>query len=188
VSVSPLVSHPMDVLSTLCLLAKIWGETVPILLIISNIKLDWKHIKGLVEYIELGNGWVLLKFTTVADREYVWVKHLWFVEGLNFVLSVWVPFFTPILEPIGIAIKIDHNTLLRKKGRFARVCLNINITKLLPGTLTIPTPKCQLSIPSAMRDCMKSVLFVGPVIISLSSVLLPLSPKNGSCGGKVSSL
>jgi len=72
------------------------------------------------------------------------------VKGLNLVLSAWVPYFDPysasilkvdqwvrisrlpwefwvehtlttLLKPIGEVIRIDHNTLLRKKGRFARV-------------------------------------------------------------------
>ena len=37
-----------------CLLAKLWGESLPVPFIISKIELDWKHVKGPVEYIELG--------------------------------------------------------------------------------------------------------------------------------------
>ena len=86
---------PLDDLLALCLLAKIWGEPIPLPLIISKTKLDWKYVKGMVEYIELGNGWILLKFSTVADKDYVWVNRPWFVKGLNFVLTTWVPFFDP---------------------------------------------------------------------------------------------
>jgi len=166
----------LDDLSVYCLIAKLWGENLPLTLIISKTKLDWKHVKGPVEYIELGNGWVLLRFSTVADKDYVWFNRPWFVKGLNFVLSAWVPFFDPysaiidridqwvrisrlpwefwveptlisLLKPIGEVIRIDQNTLLRKKGRFARVCVNVDVTKPLPGTLSIPTPKATLHIP-----------------------------------------
>ena len=166
----------MDDLKTLCLLAKLWGESIPLPLIISKTKLDWKHVKGPVEYIELGHGWVLLKFATLADKEYVWYNRPWFVKGLNLVLSSWLPYFDPysasvdridqwvrisrlpwefwaestlvhLLKPIGDVIRVDHNTLLRKKGRFARVCVNIDVSKPLPGTLSIPTPKALLRIP-----------------------------------------
>lgn len=44
-------------------------------------------------------------------------------------------------------VRVDHNTLLRKKGKFARVCLNIDIPKTLPGTLRIHTPIHDLFIP-----------------------------------------
>lgn len=36
----------MDELIALCLLAKIWGEILPLILIITKTKLDWKHMKG----------------------------------------------------------------------------------------------------------------------------------------------
>ena len=170
------IPTPLDDLRTFCLLAKLWGESLPIPLIISKTKVDWKHVKGPVEYIELGNGWVLLRFATVADKDFVWFNRPWFVKGLNLVLSQWVPYFDPytasivkvdqwvrisrlpwefwveqtltnILRPIGEVIRIDHNTLLRKKGRFARVCVNIDISNPLPGTLSIPTPLSHLFIP-----------------------------------------
>lgn len=44
-------------------------------------------------------------------------------------------------------VRVDHNTLLRQKEKFARVCLNIDISKPLPGTLRIPIPFRELSIP-----------------------------------------
>ena len=119
---------------------------------------------------------MLLRFTTVADKEFVWFNRPWFVKGLNFVLCSWVPYFDPysasveridkwarisrlpcefwaehtliqLLKPIGDVVRVDHNTLLRKKSRFARVCVNIDVTKPLPGTLSIPTPKTLLKIP-----------------------------------------
>ena len=41
---------------TLCLLAKLQGGYVLIPIISSKINLDWKHVKRMVEYVELGNG------------------------------------------------------------------------------------------------------------------------------------
>lgn len=166
----------MEELIALCLLAKLWGEVLPIALIIAKTKVDWKHIKGTVKYIDLRNGWVLLRFTTVSDKEYVWFNRPWFVKGLNLVLSAWKPYFDPysatisrvdqwdrilrlpwefweqetladILRNVGNMVCVDHNTLLRQKEKFTRVCLNIDISKPLPGTLRIPTPFRELSIP-----------------------------------------
>jgi len=71
------------------------GEILPLTLIIAKTKLDWKHVKGVVEYIELGNGWVLLKFASVFYKDYVWCNHPWFVKGFNLVLHSWKPFFDP---------------------------------------------------------------------------------------------
>ena len=52
----PRVPSYVEELIALCLLAKLWGEILPITLIIAKTKLDWKHVKGRVEYIDLGNG------------------------------------------------------------------------------------------------------------------------------------
>lgn len=42
---------------------------------------------------------------------------------------------------------MDHHTLLRQKGRFARVCINIDVMEALPGSLSIPTPNRDMTIP-----------------------------------------
>ena len=41
---------------------------------------------------------------------------------------------------MGVFIKVDDITLNRSKGKFARVCLNIDITKPLRGSLFLPVP------------------------------------------------
>ncbi|KAJ8449237.1 hypothetical protein Cgig2_021701 [Carnegiea gigantea] len=52
----PHVPSYMDELIALCLMAVLWGKILPIALIIAKTKFDWKHVKGQVEYIDLGNG------------------------------------------------------------------------------------------------------------------------------------
>jgi len=89
-------------------------------------------------------------FASTSDRAYVWHKQPCFVRGLNFVLSPWEPYFDPysgtirrinqwmrisrfpwefwtqealtrLLRSTGDMVRVDHNTLVRKKGKFARV-------------------------------------------------------------------
>lgn len=110
-SLPPRVPSYMEELIALCLLAKLWGEILPIALIIKKTKVDWKHIKGVVEYIDLENGWVLLRFATMCDKEYVWFNRPWFVKGLNFVLSMWKPYFDPYsatIDRIDQWVRIPH--------------------------------------------------------------------------------
>jgi len=45
-----------------------------------------------------------------------------------------------LLQDVGQFLKVDDITLNRSKGKFARVCLNIDITKPLRGSLFIPIP------------------------------------------------
>lgn len=98
------------------------------------------------------------------------------MNGLNFVVQKWTPFFdsysttinridqwvgvprlpwefwdhtslTELLKPVGPIVRVDQNTLLRLKGKFARVCLNIDITHPLPGSLTIAREGLSMRVP-----------------------------------------
>ena len=89
-----------------------------------------------------------------------------FVNGLNFVLKSWVVFFDPystaiarvdqwiriprlpwefwdmgilsdLLQAVGVIVHVDQNTLLHLKGKFASICVNVDITRPLPGSITI---------------------------------------------------
>jgi len=135
----------------------------------SKTRKDWGFIKGQVDYIELGNGWLLFRFSNIQDISLVWDGRPWHVSGLNLVLRRWEPFFDPysatiqridqwvkitrlplelweedtlrlLLQDVGHFIKVDDITLNRSKGKFARVCLNIDITKPLRGSLFLPIP------------------------------------------------
>ncbi|KAJ8422986.1 hypothetical protein Cgig2_013879 [Carnegiea gigantea] len=144
----------------------IWGDLIPIPAIIHKTKKDWYFVKGQVDYIDASNDWLMLRFTTVEDRILVFDQRPWHVNGLNFVVKKWTPFFdsytasfdridqwvrvlrlpwefwgqtslTELLKPVGTMVRVDQNTHLSLKGKFAHVCLNIHITHPLPGSLTI---------------------------------------------------
>ena len=42
-----------------------------------------------------------------------------------------------LLQAIGVIVRVDQNTLLRLKGKFARICVNVDITRPLSGSITI---------------------------------------------------
>ena len=105
-----------------------------------------------------------------------WQGKLWFVGSFNFLLLSWVPFFDPfsvcigridqwvrvlrlpwefwdldtltnLLKPIGNVIKVYQNTLLRLKRKFARVCVNLDITEPLPSSLIVSFEGRSMKIP-----------------------------------------
>ena len=45
-----------------------------------------------------------------------------------------------LLKDVGQFLKVDDITLNHSKGKYARVCLNIDISKPLRGSLFIPIP------------------------------------------------
>jgi len=135
----------------------------------SKTRKDWNFVKGQIDYLELGNGWILFRFSNLHDISLVWNGRPWHVSGLNLVLRRWEPLFDPfsatiqridqwikitrlplelweedtlkqLLQHVGQFIRVDDIILNRSKGKYARVCLNIDITKPLKGSLFIPLP------------------------------------------------
>lgn len=82
-------------LITCCLRGKIWGEPVPIPAIIHCTQNEWKFVKGQIEFINLGNDWLLIRFGNSQDKMLVFDQRPWFVNSLNIVVICWVPFFDP---------------------------------------------------------------------------------------------
>ena len=70
----------------LCLLGKPWGESIPLSIVMSKTHKDWSFVKGQIDYLELGNGWLLFRFANLHDISMVWNGRPWHVSGLNLVL------------------------------------------------------------------------------------------------------
>jgi len=67
-------------------------------------------------------------------------------------------------------------TLNRGKGKFARVCLNVDVTKPLRGTLTIPTSEAILSVPISYEGLHEVCAICGSTAHPLDTY--PNTPKN----------
>lgn len=52
-----------------------------------------------------------------------------------------------LLKPVGTIVRTNQNTLLRLKGKFALVCLNIDITQPFPGSLTLARDGLSMRVP-----------------------------------------
>lgn len=88
----PQPSH-MEELLACCLIGKIWGDPHPLPAIIYKTKKDWFFVKGQVDYIDAGNDWIMLRFANAEDRMLAYDQRPWHVNGLNFVIQKWTPFF-----------------------------------------------------------------------------------------------
>ena len=96
----PQVQLDIEELSNTCQIFKMLGEPLDLCTIISRTKADWKMVRGDVEYLELGNQWILLRLTNTADRSLVWDERPWHVQGELLVLQPWRQFFDPLSEEI----------------------------------------------------------------------------------------
>ncbi|KAL2940980.1 hypothetical protein RDABS01_029330 [Bienertia sinuspersici] len=121
-----------------CLVGKAFGDPPLKYVIEGRLTHQWKYLKGEVTFVPMGNCWFLIEFANKEDRDYVWENRPWFVQGLNFVLLPWSPTFCPFSTPL---IRIDQwsgpNTLLRKKFRFARVCVSVSVVDPVPGFIFV---------------------------------------------------
>lgn len=64
------------------------------------MKRDWQSPSGEISIRYLTNGWFLIKFPDIVTRDVIYNSRPWFVQGLNFVLLPWKPFFKPLLASI----------------------------------------------------------------------------------------
>ncbi|XP_048492969.1 uncharacterized protein LOC125493553 [Beta vulgaris subsp. vulgaris] len=107
----PQVQQNIEELTKTCLFGKILGDPLDMRTIISKSKADWKMVRGDVEYHEIGNQWLLLRFANSSDRGLVWEERPWHMQGELLVLQPWRPFFDPFSEEIQNAdlwIRIPH--------------------------------------------------------------------------------
>ncbi|XP_010687069.2 uncharacterized protein LOC104901219 [Beta vulgaris subsp. vulgaris] len=76
------------------------GEPVDLRTIISRTRADWNFCKGDVEYLDMGNHWVLIQFANLGDLFLVWSERPWHVMGELFVIYPWRAHFYPFIEEI----------------------------------------------------------------------------------------
>ena len=75
-------------------------------------------------------------------------------------------YLTKVLKHAGQVIKLDNNTLLRLKGKFARIYVNVDITKPLPGSLIVSRMGSCLRVPIIYEGLHEVCPSVGENLIS----------------------
>ena len=118
----------------------------------------------------------MLRFANSEDRLFVYDQRPWHVNDLNFAVQKCSPFFdsyftsitrieqwvrvhkllwqfwdydslADLLKPMDLIVRVHQNAFLRLKGKFVRVCLNIDVTQALPGSLTIARDGLSMRVP-----------------------------------------
>lgn len=145
-------------LENLLLIGKLLGESV-LKTISSKTRPDWMPMSK-IKYADMGNGFILIKFANEMDCNHVFFDQLWFVQRQIFNLQHWRRDFDPFKESItsaiiwvclsGLPVKLWCESILKKllkqirkvikididseevpKGRFARICMEVDISKAL---------------------------------------------------------
>ena len=116
--------------------------------------------------MDLGNDFFLTRFSAKEDMEAVLRRGPWFIGEYFLSIRLWEPFFKPavanvsaiavwvrlydlpielyeveVLKQIGKAIgkvlRINTHTALESRGKYARMCIQVDVKKLLINTILI---------------------------------------------------
>ncbi|OMP07545.1 hypothetical protein COLO4_07245 [Corchorus olitorius] len=154
------------------LIVKVYGKKVGYKYLVSRIEQLWK-IKKQPAVVDLGEDFFLLKFQNEEDCSYVLKKGPWFIGGHFLTVRKWEPNFKAseasffsvavwvrlhelpveffdfeVLKKIGQAmgtlLRVDNRTLMGERGRYARLCVQINMDKPLATDFMIEGKKQSL--------------------------------------------
>lgn len=141
------------------LIIKVMGRGVGFMYLLNRIKSLWKP-KAEIEMIALENDYFLVKFNSIMDYQYAAYKGPWMVLDHYLIVKEWCPNFDPfevteekmlvwvrfpvlpieyfkeaflqkVGNKIGRFVRMDEATSITTKGKFARMCVEIDITKPL---------------------------------------------------------
>ena len=147
------------------LIVKVYGRSVGLNFLQNRLLSLWKPA-GRLDCVDLEHGFYLTRFSLTDDYEAVLRKGPWFI-GQNFLsIRPWEPDFRPesanvtsiavwirlkglpieyynlealihIGKSIGNVLRVDSHTAMETRGRYARICVQVDVDKPLPTAVLI---------------------------------------------------
>ncbi|XP_019150527.1 PREDICTED: uncharacterized protein LOC109147321 [Ipomoea nil] len=143
----------------MALIIKVMGRKVGYTYLLRRLQSMWRP-KGSLDLIAIDNDYFLVRFGLVDDLEFAMYEGPWMVLEHYLIVKPWVTDFDPTSDKtekmlvwvripcipaeyyniiflrklgnkVGRTIKIDHVTSLVSRGHFARICVEVDITKPL---------------------------------------------------------
>lgn len=141
------------------LIVKVMGRQIGYNYLLRRIKTLWKP-KACLELVAIENDYFIAKFASNDDYEFAKYEGPWLILDHYLIVKEWTPNFDPfaehtekilawvrfpclpieyydktflmkIGEKIGKPVKVDQATSLVSRGKFARICVEVDITKPL---------------------------------------------------------
>ncbi|XP_028105264.1 uncharacterized protein LOC114304299, partial [Camellia sinensis] len=148
-----------------CLIVRLLGKTLGYKLLVSKLRKMW-GLQGDFEATDLGLGFFLIKFEMMVDCSRVYTEGPWIIMDHYLTVRRWEHDFKPseagevatalwvrfpqlpieyynekvlfhIAKAIGKPLKVDLNTAISARGRYARVCVEVDLTKPLISRFAI---------------------------------------------------
>lgn len=143
------------------LVVKLLGKTVGYNMMKEKLKRVWKPA-GCFDILDVDNGFFMVKFDMEADREKALSDGPWMLYDHYLAVTRWTPefvspnakidrttvwirfpglnlvyydesFLLALASAVGKPIKVDRNTLKVERGRFARICVEIDLNQPVVG-------------------------------------------------------
>lgn len=147
------------------LVVKLLGKNIGYRILKEKIERTWKLSAGF-DIMDIDNDFFMVKFDSAADRAKVMYEGPWMIFDHYLTVQCWSPAFVSLTATIehtmvwirspglnlfyydesilmalaaavGTLIKVDANTLDVRQGKFARVCVEINLNKPVVGKVCL---------------------------------------------------
>ncbi|KAF7826058.1 hypothetical protein G2W53_017222 [Senna tora] len=119
------------------LIIKLFGMKIGFNFLLKKVNQLWAQA-GEIQLVDLGNEYYLAMFDSNNDFTRALVGGPWVVLDHYLTIQTWSRMFDPKIEKIskiaawiGKLVKIDHNTELQARGKYARICVEIDLGKPL---------------------------------------------------------
>ncbi|XP_058775627.1 uncharacterized protein LOC131649904 [Vicia villosa] len=146
-------------------IVKLLGRKIGYKALETRLKQMWVR-KGVINIIDLSHDYYLVAFTHEDDKNAALADGPWFIYDHYLTVKEWSPDFHPesdaivnvavwirisglpveyydpkvlhvIGDLVGRTVKVDKNTLQRERGKYARICVEVNISKPLLAMFSI---------------------------------------------------
>ncbi|WJX42021.1 hypothetical protein P8452_29302 [Trifolium repens] len=150
-------------------IVKLLGRRISYKALETRLKQMWVR-KGVINIIDLSNDYYLVAFSNEEDQYAALMDGPWFIYDHYLTVKEWSPNFHPATDTIkevavwmrisglpieyydsktlhfignrvGKTVKVDKNTLTQERGKYARLCVQVNLTKPLLAMFTIKDRK-----------------------------------------------
>ncbi|XP_015965172.1 uncharacterized protein LOC107488895 [Arachis duranensis] len=147
------------------LYVKLLGKRVGLGFMEQRLKRDWGK-KGSINVIDMDRDYFLVHFADTKDYSYALMEGPWMIAGHYLIVQRWRPFFLEsekvvrkiaawiqipnlpielynqkflwrVGSTIGHMLKIDRSTSIHSRGRFARICVKIDLAKKLVPRISV---------------------------------------------------
>lgn len=162
---------------------KTLGKTFSFRLLEPRIRKAWNLMND-CELVDIDKEYIVARFFSAEDYQKVLTEDPWMIMGHYITITKWKPNFKPSYmdvqstlarvrfptlplenfddtsllsmgNAVGRAIKVDQNIVTTGKGRFARVCVELNLNKPLPPNVMVWGRKQPVEYEGLPKICFK---------------------------------